>query len=115
MTRAKSGTIHAKRRRKVLKAAKGFIGGRHRLYRTAKDSVRKAYMHAFADRRRKKRSFRGLWIMRINAACRMENMSYSTFMHGLKEKGIDLDRKVLSQLAVHDLDSFKKIVNEIRG
>lgn len=115
MSRSRSGTVHAKRRKKVLKAAKGFQGGRHRLYRTAKDAVRKAYMHAYNDRRRKKRIFRSLWIVRINAACREEGLSYSSFMHKLKAKGIELDRKTLSQMAIFDSNGFKELVSQVSG
>lgn len=115
MTRARSGVVHAKRRKKILKIAKGYMGGRRRLLRTAKDAVRKSLQHAYADRKRKKRLFRSLWITRINAACRPEGISYSRFMNGLKKKGIELDRKTLSQMAIYDNDSFKKLVEEAKS
>jgi large subunit ribosomal protein L20 len=115
MTRAKSGTIHAKKKKAVLSEAKGYMGGRHRLYRTAKDAVRKSYLHAYRDRKRKKREFRRLWITRLNAACRENEISYSQFIHGLKVKGIDLDRKTLSQMAIYDKEGFARLVEEVKA
>ncbi len=115
MTRAKSGLIHARKKRKVMSQAKGYMGGRHRLYRTAKDAVRKSLQHAFADRRRKKRTFRSLWIVRINAACKEHGMSYSKFMFALKNKGIDLDRKSLSQMAIHDKEGFQQLIEQVKA
>jgi len=107
--RIKRGFKARKRRKKVLKLAKGFRGGRSKLFRTAADAVDKALMYAYRDRRQRKRSFRRLWIARINAAARMNNLSYSKFMHGLKLAKVDLDRKVLAELAISDPAGFTKI------
>jgi len=107
--RIKRGFKARRRRNKVLKLAKGYRGGRSKLFRTAADAVDKALMYAYRDRRAKKRDFRRLWITRINAAVRMHGLSYSRFMHGLKTAGIDLDRKVLAELAVSDPGGFAKI------
>ena len=98
-----------RRRKKVLKLAKGYRGARSKLYRTAADAVDKALMYAYRDRRVKKREFKKLWIIRINAAARMNNLSYSKFMHGLKLAGIVLDRKILADLAVSDPAAFSQI------
>ena len=107
--RIKRGFKARKRRKKVLKLAKGFRGGRSKLFRTAADAVDKALMYAYRDRRQRKRNFRRLWIARINAAARMNNLSYSKFMHGLKLAKVDLDRKVLAELAISDPAGFTKI------
>ena len=113
--RVVNGAIHKNRRKKVLKQTKGFRGGRSRLYRTAKNAVMKAGQWAYRDRRQKKRFFRRLWISRINAACRQENVSYSKFIHSLKKANIELDRKTLSEIAFSQPDAFKKIVKEAIG
>lgn len=107
--RVKRGFKARRRRNKVLKLAKGYRGGRGKLFRTAADSVDKALMYAYRDRKARKRDFRRLWIARINAAARMHNLSYSRFMHGLKMADIDLDRKVLADLAIFDPAGFQKI------
>ncbi|SCY53167.1 50S ribosomal protein L20 [Desulfoluna spongiiphila] len=107
--RVKRGTKARQRRNKVLKLAKGFRGGRSKLFRTAADSVDKALMYAYRDRKQKKRDFRRLWIARINAGARMNGLSYSKFIHGLKLAKIDLDRKVLAELAVSDPAAFTVI------
>jgi len=107
--RVKRGFKARKRRKKVLKLAKGFRGGRSKLFRTAADAVDKALMYAYRDRRVRKRDFRRLWIARINAATRMNNLSYSKFVHGLKLAGIELDRKVLAELAISDPSGFTQI------
>jgi len=104
--RVKRGIKARKRRKKVLKLAKGFRGGRSKLFRTAADAVDKALMYAYRDRRVRKREFRRLWIARINAAARMNNISYSKFIHGLKLANIELDRKILADLAVSDPTGF---------
>ena len=109
--RIKRGFKARKRRKKVLKLAKGFRGGRSKLFRTAADAVDKALMYAYRDRRARKRDFRRLWIARINAAARMNNLSYSKFIHGLKLADVRLDRKVLAELAVSDPSGFSKIAN----
>lgn len=107
--RVKRGYKARRRRKKVLKLAKGFRGGRSKLYRTAADAVDKALMYAYRDRRARKRDFRRLWISRINAAARMNNLSYSKFVHGLKLANIQLDRKVLAELAVSDPSGFTQL------
>ena len=107
--RIKRGFKARRRRKKVLKLAKGFRGGHSKLFRTAADAVDKALMYAYRDRRVRKRDFRRLWIVRINAAARMNDLSYSKFMHGLKNAGIDLDRKVLADLAVSDPAAFDEM------
>jgi len=112
--RAVNGTIHKNRRRKILKATKGFRAGRRRLYRTAKDAVMKAGMWAYRDRRAKKRDFRKLWIVRINAACRQEGISYSRFMNALKKANIRIDRKNLSEIAVNKPVIFKELVSQVK-
>jgi len=109
--RVKRGYKARRRRKKVLKLAKGFRGGRSKLFRTAADAVDKALMYAYRDRRTRKRDFRKLWITRINAAVRMNNMSYSKFIHGLKLANVELDRKVLAELAISDPSGFSKIAD----
>ena len=109
--RIKRSTKARKRRKKVLKLAKGYRGGRSKLFRTAADAVDKALMYAYRDRRARKRDFRKLWIVRINAAVRMYNMNYSKFMSGLKRANISLDRKVLAELAVSDPSGFARIAD----
>lgn len=112
MARVKRGvTAHAKHK-KVLKAAKGFYGRRKNTIRVAKQAVEKAGQYAYRDRKAKKRNFRALWIQRINAATRMEGLTYGRFMHGLKLAGIELDRKVLADLAMHEADVFKGLVKQ---
>jgi len=107
--RIKRGYKARRRRKKILKLARGFRGGRSKLFRTAADSVDKALSYAYRDRKQRKRNFRQLWIIRINAAARMNNISYSKFIHGLKKSNIDLDRKVLAELAISDPPAFTKI------
>jgi large subunit ribosomal protein L20 len=107
--RIKRGFKARRRRKKVLKLAKGFRGGRSKLFRTATDAVDKALMYAYRDRKVRKRDFRRLWIARINAAARINNLSYSRFMHGLKQADIELDRKVLADLAISDPAGFAQI------
>ena len=109
--RVKRGFKARKRRQKVLKLAKGFRGGRSKLFRTAADAVDKALMYSYRDRKVRKRDFRRLWIARINAAARINNLTYGKFIHGLKLAGVDLDRKVLAELAVSDPSGFAKIAN----
>jgi len=114
MPRAKNNVASRKRRKKILRSAKGYWGGKSRLLKTAKESVERSLQYAYRDRRRKKREFRKLWISRINAAVRMHGMSYSQFIHQLNEKKIDLDRKVLADIAVTDPDAFAKIVDSVK-
>lgn len=109
--RVKRGIKARRRRKKILKLAKGYRGGRSKLFRTATDAVDKALMFAYRDRRVRKRDFRRLWIARINAAARMNNLSYSKFIHGLKLAGVELDRKVLAELAISDPSGFSQIAN----
>jgi len=109
--RVKRGFKARRRRKKVLKLAKGFRGGRSKLFRTAADAIDKALMYAYRDRRVRKRNFRKLWIARINAAARMNNLSYSKFIHGLKLAGVELDRKVLAELAISDPSGFSQIAS----
>jgi large subunit ribosomal protein L20 len=107
--RIKRGYKARRRRKKVLKLAKGYRGGRSKLFRTAADAVDKALMYAYRDRRTRKRDYRKLWIARINAAARMNDLSYSKFIHGLKLAGVELDRKVLAELAISDPSGFRQI------
>jgi large subunit ribosomal protein L20 len=115
MPRVKRGTAARARHKKVLKQAKGFRGRRKNVYRVAKQAVMKAGQYAYRDRRQKKRQFRALWIARINAAVRELGMSYSTFMAGLKRANIDIDRKVLADLAVADKAAFAKIAGQVKA
>jgi len=110
MPRVKGGTIHAARRKKVLKQAKGYFGSKHRLYRTAKEQVMHSLKYAYRDRRQKKRDFRKLWITRINAACRMNDISYSKFINGLSKAGVEINRKMLSELAIENEKGFANLV-----
>ena len=109
MARVTRGFKARRRRNKVLKLAKGYRGGRNNLYRTATEAVDRALNYAYRDRRQRKRDFRRLWIARINAAARMNDLSYSRFMHGLKKADVTLDRKVLAELAVSDPAGFAQI------
>ncbi len=115
MPRVKRGTVARARHKKVLKQAKGFRGRRKNVYRVAKQAVMKAGQYAYRDRRQKKRQFRALWIARINAAVRELGMSYSAFMAGLKRANIDIDRKVLADLAVADKAAFAKIAGQVKA
>jgi large subunit ribosomal protein L20 len=108
--RVKRGTIRKDRRKKILKLTEGYWGGKSRLHRTAKIQVEKSLQYAYRDRKQRKRHFRSLWITRINAAARQNDMSYSTFINGLKLAGCDLDRKVLADLAVRDPRAFSQLV-----
>ncbi len=109
MSRTKGGYKTRQRRRKVLKAAKGYWGGKHRLFRPATEAVDRARKFAYRDRRARKRDFRRLWIIRINAAARMNDMSYSALMNGLNKAGIEINRKVLSELAATDQQAFSRL------
>ena len=106
MARVKGGVVSRKRRKRVLKLAKGYYGAKHTLFRTAKEQVMNSYNYAFRDRRQKKRDFRKLWIARINAAARINGLSYSKMMHGLKLAEIEVNRKILADLAVTDAAAF---------
>ena len=110
MTRVKGGTIHRARRKKVMKEAKGYFGSKHRLYKTAKEQVMHSLKYSYRDRRQRKRDFRKLWITRINAACRQNDISYSKFMNGLSIAGVTVNRKMLSELAISNPESFTQLV-----
>ncbi|MCK4852011.1 MAG: 50S ribosomal protein L20 [Candidatus Omnitrophica bacterium] len=114
MTRVKHAVSSRKRRKKVLKSAKGQRGSRSKLLRTAKESVRRAMVSSYGDRKKKKGDFRSLWIVRINAACKAEDISYSGFIAGLKKAGIGLNRKMLADLAVNDDRGFKALVKRVK-
>lgn len=114
MPRVKRGTIHTKRRKKLLQKVKGFKWGRKNLIRLAKTAATKAGAHAYADRKKKKGDFRGLWNIKINAGVREEGLSYSKFINKLKENKIDLDRKILADLAENNPKIFKKIIEKVK-
>ncbi|MHA6260636.1 50S ribosomal protein L20 [Sporosarcina sp. CAU 1771] len=111
MPRVKGGTVTRKRRNRVLKLAKGYYGSKHKLFKVANQQVMKSYNYAYRDRRQRKREFRRLWITRINAAARLNGVSYSTLMHGLKVAGIDVNRKMLADLAVTDAQAFTQLAD----
>ena len=110
MTRVKGGTIHRARRKKIMKRAKGYFGSKHRLYKTAKEQVMHSLKYAYRDRRQKKRDFRKLWITRINAACRQNDISYSKFINGLSKAGVTVNRKMLSEIAIDSPETFASLV-----
>ncbi len=115
MPRAKTAVAGRERRRKVLKGAKGYVGGRSRLYRPAAETRLRALQFAYRDRRQRKRQFRALWIARINAAARIHGLSYSRFISGLRRAGVELDRKILSDLAVRDPGGFAALAEKAKG
>tara|TARA_R110001583_G_scaffold2177_4_gene15940 strand:- start:701 stop:1057 length:357 start_codon:yes stop_codon:yes gene_type:complete len=115
MPRVKRGVVARARHKKILKLAKGYYGARSRVFRVAKQAVIKAGQYAYRDRRQRKRQFRALWIVRINAAARINGMSYSRFIAGLKKASIEIDRKVLADLAVHEKAVFSAIVEQAKG
>lgn len=115
MPRVKGGTVTRRRRNKVLKLAKGYYGSKHRLFKVAKQQVMKSYNYAYRDRRNKKRDFRKLWITRINAAARMNGLSYSRLMFGLKEAGIEVNRKMLADIAISDEKAFAELANKAKA
>ncbi len=112
--RVKRGTKARSRRKKILEQAKGFRGSQSKLFRTAVEKVARAQQYAYRDRRVKKREFRSLWITRIGAATRLQGLSYSKFMNGLKQLSIELDRKILADMAVHSLEAFNQIVEQVK-
>lgn len=114
MPRVKGGTVTRARRKRVLKLAKGYYSGKHKLFKTAKQQVMKSGQYAYRDRRQRKRDFRKLWIARINAAARLNEISYSKLMHGLKLAEIDINRKMLADLAVNDEQGFTSLVNQAK-
>ncbi len=115
MSRVKTGSIRRQRRKRILKHSKGYRGGRNNLRRTAMEAVEKGWNHAYTHRRTRKRDFRRLWIIRINAAARLHGLTYSKFIHGLKTAGIELDRKVLADIAVHDAAGFGQLAALAKG
>jgi len=110
MARIKGAVTTRKRRKKILKLAKGYWGAKSKLFKMANQAVMKSLTYAYVGRKHKKRDFRRLWVMRINAACRANGMNYSRFMHGLKLSGINLNRKMLSEIAIHEPDAFTQLV-----
>ena len=115
MARVKRGVVARARHKKVLKQAKGYYGARSRVYRVAVQAVTKAGQYAYRDRRQRKRQFRQLWIARINAASRQNGLSYSRFINGLKKASVEIDRKILADIAVHDKNAFTALVNAAKG
>ncbi len=115
MTRVKNGVTTKARHKKVLKAAKGYFGSKHRLYKTAKEQLMHSGQYAFRDRKQKKRDFRKLWITRINAACRENEISYSRFIEGLTKAGVEVNRKMLSEIAINDPKAFSEIVKTAKA
>ena len=115
MARVKGAMMTRKRRKKVLKLAKGYFGGKSKLFRTAKEAVMKSGQYAYIGRKQRKRDFRRLWITRISAACKANGMNYSTFMNGLKKAGIELNRKMLSELAISDAAAFTALCEKAKA
>jgi large subunit ribosomal protein L20 len=114
MARTRKSVASRRRRKKVLRAAKGYVGSKHRLYRTALESVRRSLAFAYRDRRTKKREMRSLWIARINAAARLNDIGYGRLMDGIHKAGIEIDRRMLADLAVNDEEAFREIVGKAR-
>ncbi len=111
MARVKNGAVVKARRKKILKQAKGYFGSKHRLFKTAKEQVMHSYMYAYRDRKQNKRNFRKLWITRINAACRLNDISYSRFINGLSKAGVTVNRKMLSEIAIDSPEAFTNLVS----
>ncbi|MCW6660773.1 50S ribosomal protein L20 [Aerococcaceae bacterium NML201209] len=114
MPRVKGGYVTRQRRKRTLKLAKGYYGSKHTLFKTAKQQVMKSFMYAYRDRRQKKRDFRRLWITRINAAARMNGLSYSVLMNGLKKAGVEVNRKMLADVAVNDAAAFTALAEQAK-
>jgi len=114
MPRVKTGTIRRARHKKILKMAKGFYSGRRKHFRKAKEQVERSLRYAYRDRKNRKRDFRRLWIVRINAACRLNDISYSVFMNAIKKSGIELDRKILADMAMNEPETFAKVVAQAK-
>ncbi len=114
MARVKGGTVTRRRHKKLLKQAEGYYGAKSRLFRKANEQVMKSLQYAYRDRRQRKRDFRRLWITRINAACRLNGIRYNEFIHALSERGIEINRKQLSEMAIHDPEAFKMLVDSVR-
>ena len=115
MPRVKTGTVRRRRHKKVLKAAKGFFSGRRKHFRKAKEQIERSLVYAFRDRKQKKREFRKLWIIRINAASRLNGTTYSRLMNGLKKAGIELDRKILADMAMNDATAFTAVAEKAKA
>jgi large subunit ribosomal protein L20 len=115
MPRVKTGVVRRRRHKKVLKLARGFYSARHKHFRKAKEQLERSLVYAFRDRKQKKREFRKLWIIRINAACRLNGMSYSVFMNGLKRANIELDRKILADFAMNDAVAFTALTVQAKA
>ena len=113
--RVKTGTVRRRKHKKILKMAKGFYSGRRKHFRKAKEQIERSLVYAFRDRKQKKRDFRKLWIIRINAACRLNDINYSRFINGLKKANIDLDRKILADLAMNEPEVFASIVEKAKA
>ncbi len=113
--RVKTGVVRRRRHKKILKQAKGFYSGRRKHFRKAKEQLERSLVYAYRDRKQKKRDFRRLWITRINAACRLNDISYSRFIYGLKQAGIELDRKILADMAMNEPQAFAKIVEQAKS
>lgn len=113
--RVRTGTVRRRRHKKVLKLARGFYSGRRKHFRKAKEQLERSMVYAYRDRKQKKREFRKLWIVRINAACRLNDINYSKFMNGLKLANIDLDRKILANLAMNDEKGFAELVQKVKS
>jgi large subunit ribosomal protein L20 len=114
MPRVKSNVVRLKRKKQILKHAKGAFGGRSKLWKAAKETVEKGWVYAYRDRKAKKRDFRKLWIMRINAAARLNGMSYSTFINGIQAAGVEVDRKIMADLAVRDAAAFTELADRAK-
>lgn len=115
MPRVKTGVVRRRRHKKVLKLAKGFFSGRRKHFRKAKEQIEHSMYYAYRDRKQNKREFRKLWIIRINAACRLNDMSYSVFINGLKKAGIELDRKILADMAMNDAAAFSAVATAAKA
>ncbi|HLB08563.1 MAG TPA: 50S ribosomal protein L20 [Gemmatimonadaceae bacterium] len=115
MPRVKSNVVRLKRKKQIMKAARGAFGARSKLWKAAKENVERGWVYAYRDRKNKKRDFRKLWIIRINAAAHQHDMSYSVFMHGLKKAGVEVDRKILADLAVRDPAAFTMLAEKARA
>jgi large subunit ribosomal protein L20 len=115
MPRVKTGVVRRRRHKKVLKLARGFFGGRRKHFRKAKEQLERSLVYAYRDRRQKKRDIRKLWIIRINAACRLNDINYSRFINGLRLSGIELDRKILADMAMNDSAAFASLVTSAKA
>ena len=113
--RVKTGVVRRRRHKRLLKQAKGFFSGRRKHFRKAKEQLERSLVYAYRDRRQKKRDFRKLWITRINAACRLNDISYSRFIYGLGKAGIELDRKILADMAMNDAEAFSKVAEAAKA